>query len=204
MQAQLATGDHRGHGVGRLFVVIALAGVLLLAAGVFLAAVGLVDAEPWLPADGDLLESLGLAKAPPALGRALVALVAVAAGLLSIWLMGFRGGMAPAQESTYVLASDEKGLVTVELAGIQTIASAAVLRTPGVVEAQLTVQSRGGGPVRMRMVASVIAGADLQEVGARARSAASEAVERLVGIDVGDVSVQLRVVPPDRYTRIVR
>ena len=56
----------------------------------------------------------------------------------------------------------------------------------------------------MRMVASVIAGADLQEVGARARSAASEAVERLVGIDVGDVSVQVRVVPPDRYTRIVR
>ena len=178
--------------------------VLLVAAGVFVSTLGLVDLEPWLPGIGSPEELLGVEALETGFGRLLVMFVSGVVGMAATAVLARQLTPPSRAGQTYVLTSDEKGLITVELDGIRTIAVAALLPIAGVLDADVQVDSRGGGPIRMHTKLDVLAGSDLPKLGELAREAAREAVETLVGVNVGDVTVEIHVVPPDVYVRGVR
>jgi hypothetical protein len=109
-------------------------------------------------------------------------------------------GVSAGQRSTgeYLLSADERGVVFVDAAGIRAVAEAAALRTSGVMEVRARVGGHVTGPVRLRLEAWVIPGSDLKQAGTRAKAAAEEAVEQLVGIDVRGVTIKMNVLADEK------
>jgi len=191
------------------------AGLLLLvvaaaAAAAFLLAIGLVDASR-LIADEGLRETLlgWTTGTGNAWTRAAVASGSLLVGLLALWgiIRRLTPGGAPrgaqTQSAVHVLVADDLGVVLVAREGIEGIARQAVQGATGVIDAEVQVRSRGPDAVGLKVDALVLPGADLQRAGAQARDRAREAVERLVGLGVQEVSVRLEVVEPEELERTV-
>jgi uncharacterized alkaline shock family protein YloU len=183
--------------------------LLLLVAGasafVLLAALGLVDTTVSTPFGFTLAEYLRFDDDPDGLMRISVGAGALLVGLLAVGLLIRRlsggGGSKPSQ--SHVLVADEQGLVRVDTRGICTVANTAAARTQGVMDAQVQVVSREGEPLRLRMSVWVSAAAEVGQTGDEARKRAAEAVERLVGLEVNQVVVDVQVVPLNQVGRML-
>lgn len=195
----------RGGGLGRVLGTLALLVLIALCAVAFLAAVGV---DPARVAGGwELGERLlGEIRARSALDRTLIAagalLLAVAGVALLVRSLA-PGPSAPRAASRHVLVADDQGFVLVETRSIAIVATTAALRIGGVVNAKVDVQGTGGSPVRLRVELQVHPGADIKRVGTQVRHDAREAVERMVGIDVSEVAVSVRVLEPDELSRVL-
>lgn len=199
-----------GRGAGRSWLgqaIVTLLAVAIAAAAavVFLVAVGLVDSARIIPNPDLRAALLGFADSGTALSRVAVAAGAAVVGLISLALA--RGRLFPgapaAPAARHIVSADDKGVVMVTTAGIATVAESAALRAPGVVRAHARVSGRGSAPVRLHIRVQCFGSADLKRAGREARELASDAVQRLVGIDVTDTNVELIVIPPEEAARVL-
>lgn len=195
----------RGTGRGDAFVVgLLLVLLAIAAAAVFLSALGVVQAERMVPDEVLRERLLGWLVEGPAWVRAATASVALGVGLLALWGLSRRISASPSgTPNVHVLMADELGVVVVAREGVEGVARQAVGGAAGVVEADVRVRSRGADAVGLVVHAVVLPGADLQRAGAQARDRAREAVERLVGLRVHEVAVQLEVIAPEDLERTV-
>lgn len=146
----------------------------------------------------ELLDALMQAPAPGV--RMVVAALAVAAGGLSLALL-IRLFKPSRTATRHVLIADELGFVLVDSRGVETVASAAALRAPGVVDVDVYARGAGSSPVRLAAVVGVHPGASIQEAGRAVRSLAKNAVENLIGLRVSDVIVDVQVLNADELSR---
>ncbi len=185
-----------------IFAIVALAAAAACAA-VFLAAIGLFDLSGATNiAIGGSSFSLDL-NALTWLERGSVAGVAVVVGLLFLVLM-FRSFAPKRRENgIHLLQSDERGFVLLDSRGIATIAEHAAMAVPGVVDVHVRVRGSGTSPVRLRVEMGIVPGAAVKQSGIDAQGAVRDAVERLAGIDVKDVTIRAHVLEPEALTRIL-
>jgi hypothetical protein len=162
------------------------------AAYVCLHALGLIRPSQVLP--GTLLTSW-LAPLDP-LAKLAVAGGALVVGLLSCWAILAR--LSPARplrsDSPLVLEHDERGIVVVDGECIVRVAEHAAVTTPGVWDAEVIVRPRGNGVVDLKLVCSMLEGTDVRRGATRARDRAIEAIDKLLGLEVGHTRVRVRLV----------
>lgn len=210
--SQPARAGGSGGSSGRLGVNLVLAILFLLvalvASIVLLVAVGVV--EPGQLAIGgwtageELLSRIGGAP----LVRMLWAVGALVIGVLAVWALWGRlssggGGRRADSQSRYLLVADEEGFVLVETQSVAIVAKQAAYQVKGVVEADVRVIAAGGAAVRVGVELVVHPGADVKNAGAAVKDGVRDAVERLVGLDVQDVMVNVRVAEPDELAGIL-
>jgi hypothetical protein len=189
----------RASAVEQLLVGVLLLAVAIAGAVVFLVASGLVGAEQIIRDEGLRGSLLGFAETGTLGERALAAAASALVGLGSLVLLFRRvgpertSGVAGATHAQHILVADDEGMVMVATAGIASVAETAALRAHGVVDADVRVSGRGSAPVRIHVVAKVYRGADLRRAGKDARESIKGAIEKLVGIEVTDVNVELVV-----------
>ena len=189
----------RGSPIEALIVGVLLLAVALVGAVVFLVAAGLVESERII-ADADLRATLlGFADSGPATQRAITAAASALVGLGSLVVLfrragGDKGGSIPgALHAQHILLDDDDGRVMVSTDGIASVAETAAVRAHGVVAADVRVSGQGSAPVRIHLIAYAYRGADLRRAGREARENVKASVEKLVGIDVTDVNVEIVV-----------
>ncbi len=196
VSTRLQSGSRRGWAeqvlVGILLLAVAVAGVV-----VFLVAAGLVAAEELIANESLRAGLLGFAQGGSATERAVTASASAVIGLGSLLLLFRRAGDrtdgAGSAQARHILVADDEGMVMVSTAGIASVAETAAVRSHGVLEADVKVGGRGSAPVRIRVVAYAYRGADLKRAGREVRENVKSAVERLVGLDVTDVTVEIEV-----------
>jgi hypothetical protein len=197
-------GGGEGGQLARLFLSLLLLALATGSAVVFLASFDLVDAGRLLPKAVE--HELEGSAAGWSTARVALALGSLLVGLLCLGLF-FRSlggaGRSRAAGALHVLVSDDRGLVLVESRGVAAVATAAVLRTQGLVDAKVGVSGSGVSPVRLQVRAWARPGIDLKRAGDEARRRATEAVETLVGLEVQDATVRLEVLSIDQLVRIV-
>lgn len=182
----------------QLLVGLFLLALALAAAIVFLVAAGILGAEQVL-ADTELRASLlGFAEAGDSSQRAITAGVSALVGLGSLVFLFRRvgaespgGGSLGALHAQHILLADDEGMVMVSTPGIASVAETAAVRSHGVLDADVRVSGRGSAPVRVHVVAHAYRGADLKRAGREVRENVKSSVERLVGIEVTDVTVEI-------------
>jgi hypothetical protein len=179
-------------------------GVALVSAYVMLRALGVLPPGALLPqraADGP---ALGWIEQLPTWGRTAAAGGALLVGLtaLAVTLSVRNGRRSEARGGVHVLEADERGLILVAHEGIESLARAAVARTPGVVESDVRVRSRGDG-VSLVVDIGVVELADVRKAGLAARDRAVEAAKKLAGLVVRDVQVRVEVLSPEELGRAV-
>lgn len=193
-----------------LFERVVVSGVLLaligLAAYVFLAALGLVDTRLVTPWGATVAETLHLDSDPSGLQRIAVGGGALLAGLILVGIVlqrwfGGGGRSRPSQSASHVLSADERGVVMIDSRGLCNVAAAAVQHVHGVVDVKVKVVGRGASPVRLELEVFASAAAEQTKVGDEVRQKAADAVEKLAGIDVQQVMVQMRAVPLEELGR---
>jgi hypothetical protein len=190
---------------GRLVsILVGLVGIAVatVAAAVFLVAIGLVDPAP---------VSLGLAAPEAWFGavadgsfgvRVAVAVGAAVVGLFAVWIaLRGLGKRRRSGRAVHVLDSDERGFVVVDARGIAIVAEEAARTAKGVVSAEVDVISQTARSVKLRLDVDVYPGANVRDAGNQARTRAREAVEELVGIEVGSVTASTHVLEPDEMAR---
>jgi hypothetical protein len=187
-----------------LSVVVGLVGIAVaaIAAAVFLLAIGLVEPasvslglagpEAWF---GAVTEGPFGVRVVFAVGAAFVGLLAI-----SIALRGL-GKRRRSDRAVHVIDSDERGFVVVDARGIAIVAEEAARTAKGVVSAEVDVTSQAVRSVKLRVEVDVYPGANVREAGNQARTRAREAVEQLVGIEVGSVTASTHVLEPDEMAR---
>ncbi len=190
-----------------------LGGVLLLllsagAAFVFLAALGLLDTARAAPFGFDLGQLLGFDRDPQGfirLGAGSAALlVGLTATVAFVRRLAGEPVARPAAAGMHVLRADERGIVRVDSAGICAVANAAALRTPGVVDARAEVLNPEGAQLRLGLGVWVSAAAEVGQTGEAVRQNVVEAVQRLVGLEVAQAVVNLKVVPLSQVGRMLQ
>jgi uncharacterized alkaline shock family protein YloU len=180
--------------VDRWLVTLALLAVALACAVVFLVATGVLAGSEVVPDEALRDHLLGFAQGRY---RVAAAVGSLALGFGSTLLALRRHTGAPNGPSAHILVSDERGHVVVHAPAIASLAETAVLRTPGVLSAQVRVEGHGVGPVRLRVLVQVLGGTELPRTGDEVREAARHAVEQLAGLDVHGVVVRIDVLRPD-------
>jgi len=200
------SGRPRGFVADRIVVALLLLCIALLAAGVFLAALGLISPSRLMPGWGkDIEQVIFLPQLPHGLGRLVAGSTAAVVGLVAVMLLLRRilPGAARGATQHHILSADDHGLVLVDKKGICTVAEAAVQKVGGVVDVKVRVLGQGTSAVRLVVQTWVHAGAELRRVGEEGAEKAREAVEQLVGLDVYDVVVRIHVVPLEALDRVV-
>jgi hypothetical protein len=133
-----------------------------------------------------------------------VAAVACIAGLISITII-FRLFSTPTTStSVHILDIDERGIVVVDSSGISTIATQAALSAHGVVDARVFTKGASSAPLRLKVDVAVYPGANVKRAGSEVREAIREAVETLVGIDVGDIAVNAHIIKTDALVGLIK
>lgn len=155
----------------------------------------LLDGEWMKPLVTHFHEGLG--------ASALVIVAAVAAVVAVVALVALvrSSGHGAGTSGRHVLVADDQGYVLVENKGIESVACAAALRAPGVVEAEIEVLGESGSPIRLTAVVGVYPGAQIEDAGRAARKLVRRAVETLVGLEVSDVVVSVHVLDPEEFGR---
>lgn len=193
------------------FVDGALGKLLVLAiaaasAAVFLVTTGLIDGANLLPYDALRDQLLGFAESATGTDRIVIIVTSLAVGIASLCWIGRgllrRGGSRASLGRQLVpLAMDERGVVLVDTRGICTIAETAVLRTGGLLDADVRVHARPPSPLRIRVKALAFSSIDLKQAGETARRHVRESVEQMVGLEVGEVVVSIEVLAPGEFGR---
>jgi hypothetical protein len=178
-------------------VVVVLGAVALLSALVFVLAIGLLEPSAVF-GDAALRDAVLGPITADAGSRALFAAGSLAIGLGALTLLLRRTSRRSRPESgAHVVSSGDAGLVVISNSGVASLIHHAVLRTRGVVEAEVQVKGRGAAPIGIRVDTVARAGTDLEQTGSAVRDAARSAAERLGGLEVGDVVVKLDVLSPE-------
>lgn len=178
-------------------VAAVLLAVAVASALVFVVAIGLLDPGAVFadPAVADSL--LGPITATP-LARVGFAGGSLVIGLGALTLLLRKTGRRDAPTAgAHVVSSGEDGLVVITSDGVESLVRHAVVRTRGVVEAEVSIKGRGAAPIGIRVDTTARAGTDLEQTGAAVRDAARRAAEGLGGLEVGDVVVKLDVLAPE-------
>lgn len=135
--------------------------------------------------------------------RVFVAGLSGAVGVFSLgWLVRLLGG-SRRSAGVHLLTADAQGFVVVDSRGVASIAAQAARSTGGVVDAEVSVTGVGTEPVRLKVRVGVHPGANIKEAGDQARRRVHETVERLVGVEVKDVAVSVRVLEADQLSRLL-
>ncbi|MBW2731263.1 MAG: hypothetical protein JRH20_02660 [Deltaproteobacteria bacterium] len=190
-------------------------GGLRLLGAVLLLAIGVAAALSLLVALGTLAPSqifaeweagrvlLRHAATSTPVDRVSIAGLSAAIGLFSLtWLVRLLGG-ASTKAGVHLLAADEQGFVVVDSRGIAAIAAQAARSTKGVMNAKVKVSGVGTEPVRLKVDVGVHPGANIKEAGEHTRSRVYETVEKLVGVEVKDVSVSVHVMEAEELSRLL-
>lgn len=179
--------------------------LLALAAGAaFLLATGTVDAWELAGGRAALIELF-----EPIQGLRGVHALAAAAGALAVGLFSLMGAlrlMAPENPRArmHVVDVRDTGSVLIDSASVATIASQAALAVPGVLQAEARIGHAGDQPVLVSMKIAVHPGTAIPQVGGAVREQAREALDELVGIDILDLTVAVRVLPPRHKVRWIK
>jgi hypothetical protein len=178
---------------------IGLLGIAAIAAFVFLVGLGVLHASQigLAALDDYLTGDFGLRRVGVTAGSAAVGVIALA--LLR------RGSSASAgvHAARHVVATSDRGAVFVNAESVCTLARLAVRQQPGVLGADVRVRGGGATPVRLLVRAAVMPGTALPVVGEASQVAARDAVERLAGLTVQDVHVELQIAAPDDLERVL-
>ncbi|MGM0574743.1 MAG: hypothetical protein ACQEXJ_07560 [Myxococcota bacterium] len=205
-------GLTRGHGRGGVVADLLHRlgwGVLLIllcaaASVVLLLALGVLDAAR-LPAflpEGPVAVLEALAPVERLAIAAGAVVVGVAAALM-LASPGSRRGRRGRASTVHVLERDERGMVVVASQSVGTVARAAALRVPGILDAEVRRIRSANGPATLRLRAWVLAGTEVRSVGEEVRDGVQDAVERLVGLTVRSVHVEMEVVAPEDEIRML-
>ncbi|HJL17992.1 MAG TPA: hypothetical protein RMH99_20165 [Sandaracinaceae bacterium LLY-WYZ-13_1] len=194
----------------RLVSSIALLALAGVAALTFLLALGVLSPAQlgggWEPATRLFAAPSSLAGWPrlAVLGGSLV----VGLGALAL-MVGRPGGSGSSsfgglpRAGHHVVTSDDLGFVVVDTEGVRAIVERAVLGSRGVVECIADVRGTGSSPVRVILKVGVRPGTSVQDAADLAREAARDAVERLLGLEIRDVSARVSVLDADELGRWV-
>lgn len=140
--------------------------------------------------------------------RLAIAIGAVVVGIgVSMLLLGSRSRghrKEQAARGVHVVDRNDRGLVLVSGSGVDTVARAAAVRVPGVLDAEIRSRGSGSSSTSLRVRAWVLAGSNARQAGEEMRSGVAEAVERLVGIEVGTVNVEMQIVEPEDESWLLR
>jgi hypothetical protein len=183
--------------VSQATTVVLLLGLAVAAATVFLLALGLLPASAVVAAFAPVGELLGKVGTLEMVDRALVGAAAGLLGVAALALAVRTPRDVPLVASKHVLQADEKGLVVIGSASVETIAVQTAVLSPGVLDAQVTVRGRPSGPVRLQIRIDVLPGTDVKRLGPRVQDAVRRSVEDLVGLSVRDANIEVRVMDPD-------
>jgi hypothetical protein len=173
--------------------------VLLLALGVIAPADVSLDSPSLEDRLAALYDAPVATRAAFGAGALAVGLIAVAVALR---LLG-PGGSRSSGAAMHVLDSDDRGFVVVDSRGIAIVAEEAAHTAPGVVNAEVDVTPRSARQVKLRVEIDVYPGANVKQAGSEARERARQAVEELVGIEVGAISASTHVLEPEEMARVL-
>ncbi len=190
--------DHRSWRA-RLPLVLALVVFVVWDAAFLLTLLGALEParlDPW----GVASQLVGFARSAEGVHRLLLVGGAAISGPIAVsWLLR---QLRPGDSSTrHVLLADAEGFVLVDSQGIESVASGAALRAPGVVEVDVEAYGAGSSPVSIQALVGIHPGASVEAAGRAVRDNARAAVEQLVGLRVSDVTVDVRVLEPDELGR---
>ncbi len=133
-----------------------------------------------------------------------IAAVAGIVGMLSIVII-LRLFSRPTPSATfYIVDADDRGIVVVDSRGISTVAAQAAMSAHGVVDVQVSAKGTGASPVVLSVDAAVYPGANIKRSCNDVREAVREAVESMVGISVGEVSVRAHVIDSDAIASLIK
>lgn len=189
--------------VGLLLLAITAAAAMLVLAAAKLAKPSELfyygaEVERWLQFGHLSSESAFMARLAVAVAAALV-------GLIALRLL-YRRIVPPATQrvgGSHVLIADDKGIVEVEERGICTVAAEAVLRVNGVLEVEVETRGTGAGPIMLNITVWMHAAAEMKDASDAILHQAVTAVETLIGLEVYDSKVSVKVVPLEEMGRRV-
>jgi len=183
--------------ISQAATVVLLLVLAVASATVFLLALGLLPASAVVAAFAPVGELLGKVGTLELVDRALVGAAAALLGVAALALVVRTPREVSQVASKHVLQADEKGLVVIGSASVETIAVQTAIRSPGVLDARVTVRGRPSGPVRLQIRIDVLPGTDVKRLGPRVQDAVRRSVEDLVGLTVRDANIEVRVMDPD-------
>lgn len=134
-----------------------------------------------------------------------VAAAAALVGLIALRLL-YRRIVPPTTQrvgGSHVLVADDKGIVEVEERGICTVAAEAALRVNGVLEVEVETIGMGSGAINLNITVWMHAAAEMRDISDGIRHQAVSAVETLIGLEVNDARVSIKVVPLEEMNRRV-
>ena len=186
----------------------ALAGVALLvlalvSAIAFLVALGLIPPPAVLAAVARVGEAVSRVGTLDLLDRALIAAAAAILGVAALSFLARRSRLVEQSAGIHVLQADEKGLVVIGSASVESVATQTALRAAGVLDARVSVRGRPTGPVRLRIDVDVLPGGEVKRLGPRVQDAVRQSMEDLVGLTVRDVNVEVHVMDLDDLTGVM-
>ena len=201
---RLPDSGQAGRAFERVVTVTLLLLLSLEACAICLEAFGVLPRDAWGLPRVFHTEVIPIPSAERMLLRLLFALGAGVLALGLVWLAFQRAFAGSRSRYIHVVSADEQGLVVVGSRGVESVALTAIHTVRGVVDARVAVRGRIVGPVKLAVTLWVSAAGDLPRIGDAAREAARDAVTRLAGIDVDDVSVRVVVVRVEEIARAVR
>lgn len=180
----------------------AIAGVALLvcamaSAMLFLLALGLLPPSAILAAAARGGEALSRVGSLAFVDRAVVAAAAAVLSVVALSLLARGPRLLRRSAGIHVLQADEKGLVVIGSASVETVAAQTALQSPGVLNARVSVSGRPSGPVGLQIHLDVLPGTDVKRLGPRIQDEVRRSVEDLVGLTVRDANVEVHVMDLD-------
>ena len=173
--------------------------VLVSAIAIFLASVGLVDLA--------LLGLEGLGERIPSecswQSRIVIPASALSVSLLAAGFLVRKRSDSQGHNKLHIMSTDTVGMVCVSNTGLRTLAGALVRQQAAVVDVDVRITGKGAGPLAVRLLVAVHPGANVKEVGEEARRLAIDALERLAGMTVAVVDVEVRIAFPERPGRVL-
>jgi len=183
--------------VSRAMAGVALLVLAVVSAMAFLLALGLIPSPAVLAAVARVGEVLGGIGTLAFLDRALIAAAGAILGVAALSLMARRPRLLQQGAGIHVLQADEKGLVVIGSASVETVAAQTALQSAGVLNARVKVRGRPSGPVRLQIHLDVLPGTEVKHLGPRVQDAVRRSVEDLVGLKVRDANVEVHVMDLD-------
>lgn len=190
--------------VSRVLAGVALLVVAMLSAMTFLLALGLLPPSAISAAVARAGEALGGIETLALLDRALIAAAAAVLSIAALSLLVRKTRSGQTEAGIHLLQADEKGLVVIGSASVETVATLTALQAAGVLNARVKVRGRLSGPVRLRIHLDVLPGTEVKLLGPRVQEAVRRSVEDLVGLTVRDANVQVHVMDLDELVGVMR
>ena len=192
-----------GHTAEVLLTGLLLLGITFICAVVFVVSIDIIDGKAWSVVGVSLEELLHLNEDPDGFISIALAVGSAAFGLLALMVLFRKLFGGDRQGLPHLLAADEKGMVMVETESICTVVTATALRVPGVMNANVQVVGTWASPVQLKVKISLSPFADHKDTGEQVRDRATEAVTRLVGVDVQDCQVNIKTIAPNDMGRML-